>query len=67
VVSAPSADNGITLRVADGSAISEHALVDGGGVVSDPGSVASASISGHSAPAVQVTPTDLTHDPFAVD
>jgi hypothetical protein len=67
VISAPRADNGITLRGADGSTISEHALVDGRGAVSDPGSVASSSISGPSAPAVQVTPTDQTHDPFAVD
>jgi hypothetical protein len=67
VVSAPSAASGISLRGGDGSTISEHALVDGGGAVSDPGSVASVSITGPSAPAVQVTPTDQTHDPFAVD
>jgi hypothetical protein len=64
VVSAPSVDKGITLRMADGSAISQHALVTGAAAVPDPGAVATVSVSGPSASTVQIVPTDFQHDIF---
>jgi hypothetical protein len=64
VVSAPSVDKAITLRMADGSAISQHALVTGGAAVPDPGAVATVSVSGPSTSAAQIVPTDFQHDIF---
>lgn len=67
VVSAPRADDRVALRMSDGSTATEAPLVDGAGVVEDPGAIATAVVSGPGISPVQVTPPSPTHGPFDVD
>jgi hypothetical protein len=68
VVSAPAADDRVFLQTMDGSTVAHGTLVDGAGVLSDPGAVAVAGVQGPSAEAVLVPPSDNSprDDPFTV-
>jgi hypothetical protein len=66
LVSAPPIDDRVVLRDSAGSVAADQPLVHGFGVVTDPGAVAIATVSGpHSRP-VQVKPVDANHDALVV-
>jgi hypothetical protein len=67
VVSAPAFDDQVVLRDSLGTVVAHQSLSHGYGVVTDPGAVATATVSGpHTAP-VQVRPVDMNHDALEVD
>lgn len=65
LVSAPPGDDRVVLRSSDGTSVAEQPLVNGSGIVPDPGAVATVSVSGPSAAPVQVTLPQ--HDPLDVN
>jgi hypothetical protein len=61
VVSGPAADDQVVLQASDGTIMARQPLTNGSAVVPDPGSVASATVSGPHAAPVRVAPADAHH------
>jgi hypothetical protein len=67
LVSAPATDDRVVLRDVAGGVAADQPLSHGFGVVTDPGAVATATVSGPHSPPVQARPVDVNHDALQVN